>query len=150
MIWNKKIGKNKSKADYGKLWCAQCGRFWPWSQRHNNKTICVPLSNKADPPDWVMLLDHFPTTNQANPANVTISSQQVRRRLVGKQTAFTRDSESAPSASGASASSSSVLPRVGVHVCSEWDGGMPLCSNKPRLLLGPSRLEVARMMQFHA
>lgn len=114
LIWNKKIGKNKSKEDYGKLWCAQCGRFWPWSQRHNNKTICAPSSNKPIPPDWVTLLDHYPTTSQANTANVTISSQQVRRRLVGKQRVFTRDSESAPSASGASASSSSLLPRVGV------------------------------------
>jgi len=78
------------------------------------RPICASLSNKPDPPDWVMLLDHYPTTNQANPANVTISSQPVRRRLFGKQTVFTRDSESAPSASGASASSSSVLPRVGV------------------------------------
>ena len=58
LIWNRKVGKIKNKADYGLIWCSLCGRTWPWAHRMNNlsRTVCHPTQDKPDPPSWVTLL----------------------------------------------------------------------------------------------
>ena len=114
LVWNHKLGKIKNKPDYGLIWCALCGRTWPWDKRMCNlsKTKCHPSETPPAPPDWVITLGHFdPSDHLQNAA----PKMRVRRRLTGKQPDPVRNSEIHDrAATGQSASSSSMLPRQGI------------------------------------
>ena len=60
LVWNRKLGKIKNATDYGLLWCASCGKSWPWARRMTTltETVCHPSSTKPNAPDWVTILDH--------------------------------------------------------------------------------------------
>ena len=30
LVWERLVGKQAGRADYGKLWCSVCGKEWPW------------------------------------------------------------------------------------------------------------------------
>ena len=122
LIWNRKVGKIKNKADYGLIWCSLCGRTWPWAHRMNNlsRTVCHPTQDKPDPPSWVTLLRSLQLTLQ-QPAPIPkakAADARVRRRIVGKQSqpldGYQAETAHNTSAPGHSSSSSSMHPRRGV------------------------------------
>ena len=58
LVWNRKVGKQADREDYGKLWCSVCGKEWPWKDRHRgaSKVRCRPLPHAPDTPEWVRAL----------------------------------------------------------------------------------------------
>ena len=110
-FWNQHCGKDRTKDDFGLLWCENCGKEWPWKDRHNNMTRskCVKTSIPIVPPAWVTssknrsdLFSFKPIVLQ--PASSSAASSVPRRRLVGKQQVPSQASDPSPD----------VLPRTGV------------------------------------
>ena len=90
LIWNRQVGKDRERPNFGKLWCSACGREWPWMYRHNQlpRSTCNTPTNPPVPPDWVQLLSHYTPNNPSLP-NLTAASSSVharpRFRIRGKQ-----------------------------------------------------------------
>ena len=116
LVWNRKVGKNKTKSDYGLLWCARCGHSWPWDKRTCNlkRSVCQPLPDFPDPPDWVTFLDHYTPLNRQSSA-ASAPPAHVRRRITGKHPSLPSSNNSLNAASSpGQPSSSSSHPRRGV------------------------------------
>ena len=88
LVWNRKVGKDKSKSNFGKLWCSACSQEWPWYTRFNNSihTMCQPIAPPPEPPIWVALLSHFSPKPPSVSHDATSSTcPPPRRRIRGKE-----------------------------------------------------------------
>ena len=88
LVWNRKVGKDKSKSNFGKLWCSACSQEWPWYTRFNNSihTMCQPIAPPPEPPSWIALLSHFSPLPPTVSHDATSSTcPPPRRRIRGKQ-----------------------------------------------------------------
>lgn len=85
LVWNRKLGKQQNRDDYGLIWCEKCHRQWPWGRRRSklSKTICRPLSQKPSPPPWVEILEHYSPEHSTNPSRGNIATNRLR--IIGKQ-----------------------------------------------------------------
>lgn len=122
LVWNRKLGKQQNRDDYGLIWCEKCDRQWPWGRRRSNlsKTICRPLSQKPSPPPWVEILEHYSPEHSTNPSRGNIATNRLR--IIGKQSSAqvfhhqSHPSHEMPSSSNTgNAASSMEHPRRGIQ-----------------------------------
>lgn len=118
ITWNRQVGKVASQPKHGLLWCAKCDKTFSWKNRHQSlKKICHPKAVPPTPPQWVLDLPHFRSSNSVNSEPKAQTS--VRYRIYGKQSAHTTrnlnsDTFHTHSVSGEAASSSTDFPRRGI------------------------------------
>ena len=144
LVWNRLQGKEASKSDYGLIWCAQCGRTWPWKHRHSNlgRTTCTPCQPPPQAPACVVAFRASqPSTAQPSQpsepltrpapsppaAPNTVSPHpplhsdamivsRPRRRVFGKSTVARVPDDAVPNSSRRRIWSKRTVPTVSEHV----------------------------------